>query len=542
VPLEFQVSSLAVVREELLNKLSDVEANITQWSQDSVDRSAFDSAVTGLEQLSGTAQILNLKGLSYFFSVASQVLLSERFQSLPVEARQDFAVMLLKAERYIEFLVDGGLSAAEVLHKDTVAIARMGRVKVQPIAYYAPDLIQAIELGSYNCEVDDLKRLRTMLQTGLIALIRNDGARAAMMLKHAVTRLEKQSADADQMLWDIARNVIEVVNSADALPQVAIKQLTFLDKYLASVVQQRGSLDRFNDALVALCWVSSVFRAQGEELNTCHYEGVSAFDWNQLIQAENTLDGLSNDTLRSVAALVMEELRQARELLEQIFSDNSGDMTKVDPLITQLKTLAKTLMLIDQGTVSVLLDKQVTELLDASVDGAVDDKLLGSTADCLIYVDSCMEQITKGQVGIEAFDAAARAVSMNESMLIDAKRVALGEAKSKVADIKIAMNQFVESGYDADVLSSSIDDLKLVGGVLFSLNLMEPLAVVNSAEAFVSQKLLSKDVDGGLEPMLDTFADALVGLEYYVDQLQYDEEADASILAMARDSLSAVGF
>jgi len=518
VPLEFQVSSLAVVREEILNKLSDVEANITQWSQDDADQVAFSAAADGLNQLSGTAQILNLKGLSYFFNIASQVLCSERFQAQSVEVRQDFAVMLLKVERYIEFLVDGGLSAPEVLYKDTVAIAKLGRVKLKPIAYNAPDLLQAIELGSYQCEQDDLKRLRTMLQTGLIALIREDGARAAMLLAHAVNRLEKQSVDADKMLWQIAHNIIDISNQPKGLPQIAIKQLTFLDKYLAGVVQQRGSLDRFNDALAALCWLGSIFRAEGIELQTGHYDGVAEFNWEQLAAAERSLDGLSNDTLRSVASLVIEELRQARELLEQIFSDTSGDVSKVDPLITQLKTLTKTLTLIDQGTISVLLEKQVTELLDASVAGEVDAKLLDKTADCLIYIDSCMEQITRGQVGIEAFDADSRAESMNESMLIDAKRVALGEAKSKVADIKLAMNRFVESGYDTDVLASSIDDLKLVGGVLFSLNLMEPLAVVSSAEAFVAQKLLAKDVDGGLEPMLDTFADALVGLELQFGQ------------------------
>ena len=53
---------------------------------------------------------------------------------------------------------------------------------------------------------------------------------------------------------------------------------------------------------------------------------------------------------------------------------------------------------------------------------------------------------------------------------------------------------------------------------------------------------MSTDEAAALEHMLETFADALICLEYYLDCLKVDSKVSPDTLAVAEESLAALGY
>ena len=362
-------------------------------------------------------------------------------------------------------------------------------------------------------------------------------------MERAAQRLQKGAVDADELLWQHAATLIATYD-VDALASEAKRQLSYLDRYLAARIKKAGELNAYNRALGAVCWSASVQRASGVEIETPPYTTVADFSWSDLIAARTRLDGIAADTLTSVATLIQEDLRQSRELLEHLSMDPSSlDTARVDQLVGQFKGVADTLEVISMGSVAVLLRNQAHRLIEGSAGDQLAEQLVEETADCLLYVESSLQTINSGNAdSLDVFNDEQRKVLIADNLFQTARKIALGEAKEKVLELKIALNEFVESGFDSSHVSEVLENLHCIGGVMFALNLNRPLQVVKSAEQFVSEKVLSDSLDGAIEPMLDTFADALIGLEYFLDRISFDENADQAILDMASDSLKAVGY
>jgi len=53
---------------------------------------------------------------------------------------------------------------------------------------------------------------------------------------------------------------------------------------------------------------------------------------------------------------------------------------------------------------------------------------------------------------------------------------------------------------------------------------------------------MSTDEPAALEHMLETFADALICLEYYLNCMQADKNVNADTLTVAEESLEALGY
>ena len=73
------------------------------------------------------------------------------------------------------------------------------------------------------------------------------------------------------------------------------------------------------------------------------------------------------------------------------------------------------------------------------------------------------------------------------------------------------------------------------------LSLTRGSRVVAACVEFVSETLLRSEQRDALQHLLETFADAVIGLEYYLDAVKSDRKAGDSILEIAEESLAALG-
>ncbi len=114
------------------------------------------------------------------------------------------------------------------------------------------------------------------------------------------------------------------------------------------------------------------------------------------------------------------------------------------------------------------------------------------------------------------------------------------EAQAGINLAKRAITSYVESEFDPVHMGNVTVTLNSVRGGLALLNLVRASSVANRCIQFI-ESTLKKDrsSDGSL---LDTLADALISLEYYLSQVEIRKDTDEDVLNVADDSLAAIGF
>jgi hypothetical protein len=81
-----------------------------------------------------------------------------------------------------------------------------------------------------------------------------------------------------------------------------------------------------------------------------------------------------------------------------------------------------------------------------------------------------------------------------------------------------------------------------VRGGMIVLELPRAAEIMASSIQFVEGCLLSNTPPAALEHMLETFADTIICLEYYLDCMKIDKYISADTLIIAEESLAALGY
>lgn len=536
-------ASLALVKEDFHATLHKAVGLLEEWISNDADNEKLDESANELLRLASTAKLLNLPSLGTLLGTASQVLSSGAIRDLAEDKRASLATTILLTERYVDLIIAGGINSPEMLIEPLNSLQRFLKASPSRVYHWLDGFHPATEVSEYSADEATLRRQRIMLQTGLIALLQGESDRALLLLERATTRLSRMSDNADKLLWESSSKVMSAIHEVE-LPNIAKRQFRFLDVYLNSVIRKTATVESFNDAWGAICWLAAALRASDCEVSVSHFDGELPYSLAQLSSGMLSLNGVSVSTLDSVAVLVKEDIRHSKELLEIMSqSEANREVSRVDQLIGGLKRIANTLEMVGLGTVSVLVRNQINDILEASHGQVIDDPTVSSVADLLLYLDSCMDRLNKGAtVGLDAFNQDARSAQVAVSLLDQTRTLALEEAKQQIVLLKQSLSNFIETGFDPEQIELIGPALETIRGVAFALNLTRAVTVVAKAQRFVNDRVHNAIDEGGIEPMLETFADALIGLEYYFDQLKYSESPDDKILDMADESLAAVGY
>jgi hypothetical protein len=81
-----------------------------------------------------------------------------------------------------------------------------------------------------------------------------------------------------------------------------------------------------------------------------------------------------------------------------------------------------------------------------------------------------------------------------------------------------------------------------VRGGLVMLKRPRAASVVQRCADFVDQVLMSGDHPPALKELLETFADAIISVEYFLDTGNTAARLDDSVLQVAEESLAALGY
>lgn len=255
--------------------------------------------------------------------------------------------------------------------------------------------------------------------------------------------------------------------------------------------------------------------------------------------ARQRVSGPSRDTIHSVVNALNEELAALKDQLDLFVRAEYRQNQDLAELLPGLQQIANTLAVLGLAIPRKVIAEQV-ELITSMAESseAADDGVLMDIAGALLYVEATLAGLDE-QPGRNTDDEATH--SLSGQQLSDASTTLLREARNSLEQVKSAIVSFIASQWDPREVAEVPELLHAIHGGLKLIPLDRVAGMLDSCETFVRQAL----IEGEYVPdwqQLDTLADAVTSIEYYLERMAEGITDNEAVLSLAEESLVQLGF
>ncbi|MFC0154466.1 Hpt domain-containing protein [Xanthomonas dyei] len=260
----------------------------------------------------------------------------------------------------------------------------------------------------------------------------------------------------------------------------------------------------------------------------------------ELDHARGSLSGRNRELLDTVGSAVKEELLRVKDALD-LHLRTGGDIAELQTQVKDLGSVADTLGMMGLGVARNVVVQQ-RDALARVVDGQVqmDEGVLLDIAGALLYVDASLDD----QVASLGADIGDGNEAGNSATSAEVRRTVDVLAQEAIANFGAAREHFVafiETNWDHARLADVPHLLGEVGGALRILELPQAADYLEGVRRYVDLELIGKQrVPSGRQ--LDTLADAMASLEYYLEALRERRPGREEILDITRNSLETLRY
>ena len=256
----------------------------------------------------------------------------------------------------------------------------------------------------------------------------------------------------------------------------------------------------------------------------------------EIDHARSSLSGRNRELLDTVGNAVKEELLRVKDALD-LHLRTGNDALELEPQVAELGNVADTLGMMGLGVARDVVMQQRDTLREVvSGNRPADEGTLLDVAGALLYVDASLDdQVARlGSAGDAGPDPSAAESQRTVEVLAQ-------EAIINFAGARERFVAFIETNWDHGELADVPRLLDEVAGALRMLELGQAGDYVVGVRRYVSGELIGKKrVPGGQQ--LDTLADAMASLEYYLEALRERRPNREDILEITRGSLEALRY
>ena len=258
----------------------------------------------------------------------------------------------------------------------------------------------------------------------------------------------------------------------------------------------------------------------------------------ELEHARGSVSGRNRALLDTVSGAVKEDLMKVKDALDLYLRGDRADTAGLQPQVEALGRVADTLGMLGLGIARGVVQQQRDAMAQmVRGDHAADEDALLDVAGALLYVDATLDDQV-ARLGEGDASGTEDPLAGESRKVVD---VLVREAIANFADARQAFVAFVETSWDHAELVEVPRLLEEVSGALRMLELPEPADYLVGVRRYSETELIGrKRVPNGRQ--LDTLADALASLEYYIEGLRDQRGKREDILAIARTSLEYLGY
>ncbi|WP_275672441.1 Hpt domain-containing protein, partial [Thermomonas alba] len=259
----------------------------------------------------------------------------------------------------------------------------------------------------------------------------------------------------------------------------------------------------------------------------------------ELAHARSSLMGRNRALLDTVTTAIKEDLLRVKDALDLFLRAGQGKVQELQVQVQALDQIGHTLEMLglDRARRVIQAQRDIVHAI-ATGERPFDEGELLDVAGALISIDHSLDDqvahLGDGSPEAETSDLLAQE---SRKVMGALTRAAIGN----FAEVRHAFVAFVETNWDHAALEPIPRLLNEVAGALRILEKPEPASFLEALRQFTQRELIERrQVPGG--QTLDTLADALAGMEYYLESLHDPLGQRLDLLDKTRVSLEALGY
>jgi len=555
-------ATLQWVQGDIEETLTQARSALQKFSQDFHSSHYVQSCADALHTVHGVLEMLEYYGACLLLEeMESLCRMLQRVESDDV--KEEMCELLLRSilqlREYLNYLRAG--------HQDTPTIFMpllndLRCVRGEPLlsenALFAPDLNVDLPIPDKTHDLDEdqvcevARRLRAHYQKGLLTWYQGTLDEAGLTLMQAVVaRCEKLCGGTPSVrLWWIAAGVIEALRDGGLEASVSVRgllgrldqQLKTLSTDGSAALARTASADLVKNLLYYLTRSTST-NARVTSVRAAYRLDELFVGGDALERAERILCGRDPNSLKVITAGIKEELASVKTALDSHIRQGGSEATDLAPLADRLRGVADSLGLLNLGRSRKLVASHVEQLRGfAESPGALTDSLLMGIVRDLLRVDATLDGVA--EQGLVAGEQRAResvTVGPDDTELdsIEYRRLmtaVIGEANTELAAIKHIIGAYLREPRDAGLLDEISRHVSVIEGSLRMLSLERAADLLRDWGRCASS-LLSGSEFAPRPETLDALADALVGLEYYLESVVGLQANDPALLEFTEDCM-----
>lgn len=555
------IASLKMVQGELLATIEESANLIEQFVTDRNNGELLQRCVEGIKQIRGILNLIELKGVNL---LADELVAHIKEMPLGENEKTDKQLELISSAffmlpRYLEYCVQTSRNMGMLLIPQINELRQARRAPALPESYYfdyeLPVVKRDVSVAHQESDVVLIRRLRYMYQTGLLKVLQGNQIKASFgIMGRALERLESIFAAspignlwwvANAALCAISEESLSIIKSRKLLLSAIDREIKNLEADGKLVFDRTPPTALLKEMLYLLTLSKSTSSKTQAVISAYAVPSVNYSD-SELAREMEYLRGPSTNTINSMVALLNDEIKSTKNMLEHSAQGAAELKADAPELIGTLTKIAEILAMVGLVVPSKSLKQEIDKLRTWQSEGnAVPASELLSVADTLLYVESTVAGFGKTNMSDEKLtkiNSLARDDAMANNQIAEAETLVIDEAETGVAIVKRALSAFVESNYDKTHIATIAATLDGVRGGMLVLGLPRAAKVLASCMSFINNSLMYSEHPATTQHLLETFADAIVSLEYYLDSLKIDKNADTDVLYVAEESLEALGY
>lgn len=553
-------ASLNLVKEQLDESLSVAESSLEHYAEEPDNDSRLKHCIEQFSQLKGVFKLINLPGAAMLVEEMEglgNVILARSGEDIErALAALSNAIMVLN--HYLEYVQAKQRSLPVLLVPSINELRNLQRKNVIPESTFfmleanPPRPEKNTGEPADSAKMEEMgRRLRLMYQVGMLGVFKGENPKPNVkLMERALDRIDSLTSDKPlAKLWWLGRGVLDAYNHDVEITNARKSLLGMIDRQIKTAIYQGSiALDREppKNVVKECVFIASLAGPVTDTLKEIHQQfqlEANELSDKKLREERDLMNGPGGTVIKSVAEAIKEELTQIKDSLDLGARGATDDEESFGRISDSLVKIANTLLmlgLVDAANVLKDQSQHVRNWTQADVDADSDE--FNVVADALLYVENSIAGMSVMGSNVQGDQAeAAKKTGMSITQIEDARKVVVGESRAGLSLAKRAITSFMDSSWDGMHLNNVPTTLNSVWGGLIFLQLERAARVLKACEGFIGKKLVGEKIKPDLH-MMETLADAITSIDYYLESMEDNKPIGDGVLDVAEASMTELGF
>ena len=529
--------ALHLVARELAATLNDVRVALEAAAETPADKAPVARAAELMRDARGVLRVVEVYGAALLAEEMEQT--SRWLAGNDTDTRQfvDGLDALMRSSvqlpTYLERVLSGGRDLALVLLpllndlravRGAPLLSEGTLLSLNLSSEMAPSAPDAADGGQKLTVPQWARRLRTKFQSGLLGLIRGDGDKGLAALAEVANRMESvATTSATYQLWWVTGSLIDALQAGGLEASVTVKRLLgHADRELKRLYAEGEDAYAGNPPIELLN--NLLFYVARATTRTPRIETVRAsFRLDELLpidesveQERESLSAPSVRLMRTVAAAIKEDLGRVKDALD-LYTRKGGPPEELASQVDLLKKIGDTLAVLGLGSVREQVQGELVRLTEIITRRSpAEQETLIEIAATLIGVEDGLDDALVRLIMPPGAPAPGAEVDPEFRLVTE---TVLRECIVNLARIKELLGQSLDPSADQSGLDAAPPLARGITAGLLLLGRNRAMEVMRRIGDHVAA-LLGPGSLARNDYYVDRLADAIVGIEYYMETLQ----------------------